>query len=46
MNTPVSFELAKLLKEKTFPQPKTTFETQQLGNCILGIFIDFRNDGR
>lgn len=31
MNKPVNFELAKLLKKKEFPQPKTTFEAQKLG---------------
>ena len=29
MNTPVSFEIAKLLKEKGFPQPKTIEEAKK-----------------
>jgi hypothetical protein len=31
MNTPVSYPLARLLKEKDFPQPKTVEEAKKLG---------------
>lgn len=31
MNTPVSFEIAKLLKGKGFPQPKSVYQASQHG---------------